>query len=131
MLVPVGFAAALLERREWPSSPGLPLRPGGDSAADARIDDSVFRTNADGLSFAVVRDGAELVVAVRGELAPAVLAYWTTTAGPLDALPEDAMLLGPVTAAARRFPAPDGQGQVVLYSIGHGAVLAHATPERN
>lgn len=129
LLVPPLFAAALLSRRTWQPLTERPRELGLDRAATERLDRAPVRTSATGTSFALVRDGADVIVALRGASAPSVLAYWTATTGPIDELPADAVLLGPVDAQARRLRAPDGNGRVVLYSLGHGVVVGHGEPE--
>lgn len=60
---------------------------------------------------------------------PEILVYWTSNDPRGDALPEDAILLGPLPFGSRaRLPLPraaaKSSGFLVLYSLSHGNVVA-------
>ncbi|MFO0688104.1 MAG: hypothetical protein U0900_05310 [Myxococcota bacterium] len=58
---------------------------------------------------------------------PELLLYWVPGAFAGDALPEDARLLGLLTGThAQRFALPAKAGSLVLYALGHGAIVASA-----
>lgn len=59
--------------------------------------------------------------------APDVLVYWRSAGGDRDegdALPGDAVFLGPLAPRAARYPLPTSGGTVLLYSLGHRTVIA-------
>ena len=58
-----------------------------------------------------------------------MLAYWTAASGELAALPAGATLLGAVGSRARRYRLPATGGQLLLFSLAHGAVLAQTALE--
>jgi hypothetical protein len=129
VLVPPLFLFALLARRDWSTTPAFPQAIGVDRALADALDGLAVQTGTDGTAFRLARLGPDVVLAWHGSGAPGVLAYWTATAGAIEALPDDAVLLGPVDVEPRRFCVPAGEGQVVLYALGHGAVVGHAAPE--
>lgn len=79
-----------------------------------------------GLSLAMTQgpSGPVLDLSVDAPLrAPDPLLYWSA-APAADALPADVRLLGPLTGAPhQRFALPAATGQLIVYSLGHGAVL--------
>lgn len=61
---------------------------------------------------------------------PELLLYWIPGAFTGDELPDDARLLGRVTGThAQRFASPANGGSLVVYSLGHGAIVASARLE--
>jgi hypothetical protein len=128
LLVPAGYAAALLGRR-WPP-------PASDWPADAPLQ------APDGTPRVVMWSEIELLTELRrgddGALfvralswsepaAPALVLYWCAAEPAGDALPEDARFvgaLGAAGAAPRELVLRDAppQGWLVLYSLGHGEV---------
>ena len=56
--------------------------------------------------------------------APDPLLYWSASPAQ-GALPSDARLLGPLSAApVQRFPLPAERGQLIVYSLGHAEIVA-------
>ncbi len=80
----------------------------------------------------VTLDGA-LGIEIVSDLAkhPDVLAYWISTDEDPEGLPTSAVLLGALPSPGRRaFSLPKGAdlpGRVILFSLGHGEVVASAT----
>ena len=61
---------------------------------------------------------------------PELLLYWAPGALAGEALPGDARLLGRVTGThAQRFTLPAKTGSLVLFALGHGAIVATARLE--
>lgn len=129
VLVPAVFVASVLARKAWQPLAELPA-PWSDADA-ARLDGLALQSFAAGSTFFVAREGERLLVSLHDDRAPSVLAYWTTARGPIDELPADAVLLGSVDRRVHRLRAPTGDGQLVLYSLGHGTVIGHGTPRTN
>lgn len=136
--IPVVFLAALGARTPPPTTEELPSTvvdrgrvPG--MAADQEISD--FFSTTDGAPAVTLRLWAsELVIAgLEPEApltAPDVLVYWSPSAegdSTMDALPDDARLLGPLPGHGdRAFPLPTGsaEGALILYSLGWQEVVA-------
>ncbi len=130
----VPLVAALVGRKPDPVAAQLPPEPRGVAAMDlgSLSDIAMARELASPIGAVFVLgapDAARILVMQKGEPAPDTLAYWTSRPGALEALPEDARLLGPVGQAPRSYARPSGPGQVVFFSLAHGAVLAHGAPE--
>ncbi len=131
--LPFGLAAALAGRTAAARTATLPPDPRGARAQDFGsgmvVTNARLLTTADGGSFRLAHQAGALLVEQRGEPAPDVLAYWTAANGKLDALPADAKLLGAVSGQPRRYQLPSTSGQVLFFSLAHGAVLAQTTVE--
>lgn len=133
LLAPLGFLLALLARPVFPIDPGREVR--AKRPADAASNEDVIEDTV------AVRwwRGAErgtLTVEVEtldGAAPPDLLVYrfevepdeelWIQPSGPLDELPADAVLLGPVGGEGpRRFtlpPSPNELPGIAVYSLAH------------
>lgn len=128
------FAEALLGKKGAPVASALPPDPRGAAATDLGSLSDIVQArelaSASGAVFVVSSpEASRLLVMQKGEPAPDTLVYWTAQSGAIAELPGDARLLGPVGQAPRSYARPSGPGQVVFYSLAHGAVLAHGAPE--
>ena len=128
VLLPAGFAMALLGRSGPVHAVILPPDPRLASSVDVAGDTDLTAlrplTSAGGAVFRFARASETVTVVQTGEPAPDVLAYWTAASGELAALPAGATLLGAVGSRARRYRLPATGGQLLLFSLAHGAVLA-------
>lgn len=133
VLLPTGFVVVIAGRTPMPRTATLPPDPRSAASEDAGIalipNARRRLTATDGSSFQLARQEGILLVAQGGEPAPDVLAYWTNANGRFDALPEDAKLLGSVGVRPRRYLLPATSGQVVLFSLARGSVLAQTKVE--
>jgi hypothetical protein len=126
--MPFAIPLSLAAQRSARTNSSLPPDPLGARAADlGSVSDIVAAQDVPALGggrfvCARVRDGV-LLRQDAPEL-PDVLAYWTAADASVTALPADARLLGKLDGAPRRFPHPGGSGQVIFYSLAHGAVVA-------
>lgn len=135
-LLAVAFAVALLGKKPDAITNELPADARGATTRDlGSVSDIVRAKEAPsslGGSFTVGAHAAgRVLLAQKGEPSPDTLAYWTRTTGAIDALPQDAQLLGPVGPLPRDYAIPASGGQVVFFSLAHGAVVGHATLEGN
>ena len=100
------------------------LRPFADQDAAGLEDTDDF----EGTTVAV-DDGSISIKLTTDLRRPDVLAYWSASA-PTGGLPDDAVLLGPVSArranVLSRPAAARGDGTLIFYSLGHQEVVASA-----
>lgn len=125
VLVPAGYAAALLDRRAPPPAsvwPGEGL-PGASEGARRTVMWSQVELLTE---IARGDDGALRVRALSwSEPAPPGLALYWSAVDPAGDLPDGARFVGALGPAAREFTLRDvaGGGWLVLYSLGHGETL--------
>ena len=118
LLAPLGVAAGLAARPTWPGSVPRPAPEG------------LVMTPGLGWELGMGWEaGALLLAPPRKARAPRVLVYASNAPTPAAlpaALPEDALLLGPLTGGrVTRLEAPaEEAGSLILYSLGHGEVVA-------
>lgn len=132
----VAFVVVVLARKPDAISASLPGDARGAMAHDFGSVSDIVRAreipSSLGGTFVIgAPSEGRLLVRQKGEPSPDTLAYWTAGNGAIDALPPDAKLLGPVGSLPREYQRPPGDGQVVFYSLAHGAVVGHASPEGN
>jgi hypothetical protein len=126
LLAPLGFLAALAARPEFPIDPGNAVVLAAQGDARPLGDVALLRTwiAADG--------GRRLELETTGGAAPPELLVYLLDGAPgaaLDALPANAILLGPLGSEGRRrftLPATRGAPVVVLYSLARDRVLGWA-----
>jgi hypothetical protein len=116
---PTALALAIAVRSPIPSM-ALPPSIAPAKASDA--DDG----GENGPGFGIRHTSAGLVVALARPLSvPDPLVYWTPKPPEGTALPDGAVLLGPLSAdAIQVLPSPPEGGTIVLYSLGHAEVVA-------
>lgn len=123
----LGVAVPALVIAAWSVRPGDELA-GRPSALGVRHDEiagTALRFEPALAHGAIQRDG-RLAVVLQDE-APLAFAYWSTTPAQGPSLPSDAVLLGRVDGVrVARFEPPAGAGTLVIYSLGHHAVLTRA-----
>lgn len=133
IVTPLLFAAGLATRRPIPLSTDGATPPEADRHRDAEI---VDRDESAWGDLPILTDwlggpGAAVRLEVTEPLRqPDLLLYWDPEpAG--DRLSDSALLLGPVGGRRRAswdVPAPVEGGRLVLYSLGHGEIVASAAP---
>ncbi len=130
------FAIALFGRKPDTVTNELPADSRGTTTPALGSVSDILRARETpsslGGSFTVgAHELGRVLLAQKGESSPDTLAYWTRATGEIDALPQDAQLLGPVGSLPRDYAIPATGGQVVFYSLAHGTVVGHATLEGN
>ncbi len=126
--VPFALPLSIAAQRTASANQSLPPDPLGDrakdfgSVADIAGADEVPAVGGGRFVCGALRDG--LLLRQEAPESPDVLAYWTSLQVTVGELPPDARLLGQVDGSPRRFLPPASGGQVVFYSLAHGAVVA-------
>lgn len=123
-----GLGVALAARVPPPVMPTLPA-PLAASARPAGAPLSSSDTLWTGAALRTERFPELLLLSPLEPLrVPDPLLYFSATAPEGEALPEHARLLGAVSDAPEQpFPLPaEAQGHLILYSLGHDRVVAHA-----
>ena len=130
------FAIALFGKKPDAISNELPADARGATTRELGSVSDILRAKETpsslGGTFVIgAHDAGRLLLCQKGEPSPDTIAYWTKATGAIDALPQDAHMLGPVGTLPRNYAIPAAGGQVVFYSLAHGTVVGHASLEGN